>query len=104
MTKYIFVYKSKNDWTTLPREQVIKMMEAWGEWLGSMGSAVVDSGQAFKAGGKQVTRTGIAPTDDLLSGYTIVEADDFDTALALAQGSPTLTDGGTVEVYEAFGL
>jgi hypothetical protein len=104
MAKYIMVYKSSNEWTKLPKEEVVKMMEAWGEWLGSMGSAVVDQGQAFKAGGKEVSAKGINDSDDNTSGYSIIEAKDFDEALSLAQGSPTIETGGSVEVYEAFGM
>lgn len=104
MPKYIFVYKTKNDWTDLPKEQVINMMSAWGEWIGSMGSAVVDKGEAFRSGGKKVSREGIEAADDMISGYTIVTAKDFDEALGLAQNSPTVAQGGKVEVYEAFGM
>jgi hypothetical protein len=104
MPKYIFVYKSQTDWSTLPKEQIEKVMHAWGEWVGSMGSAVVDEGQPFKPKGKQVSSKGIGDADDLLSGYTIMEARDFDEALHMAQSAPTVARGGTVEVYEAFGL
>jgi len=38
-----------------------------------------------------------------LTGYSVVEAKDFDEALGLAQNNPAvLGRGGTVEVYEAF--
>ena len=104
MAKYIFVYKNKNDWTNLPKEQVVQMMQAWGEWLGSMGSAVVDQGEAFRSGGKAVTAAGVTNADDMTSGYTLVEAKDFDEALAYAKKAPTLERGGTVEAYEAFGM
>jgi hypothetical protein len=42
---------------------------------------------------------GPAPAD-AISGYSIVEADDMDAALAIAKGCPVLADGGTVEVAE----
>lgn len=104
MPKYIFVYKSQTDWGTLPKEQIEKMMQAWGEWVGSMGPAVVDKGEPFKPVGKQVSSEGISNADDLLSGYTTVEARDFDEALHMAQSAPTVERGGTVQVYEAFGV
>ena len=104
MSKYILVYKTKSDWANLSKEQIVKMMEAWGEWLGSMGSAVVDKGDAFKAGGKEVSAQGISDTDNHTTGYTLIEARDFDQALGLAKGSPSIAGGGSVEVYEAFGM
>lgn len=107
MAKYIMVYKGNtpNSMDSMPKEQVTKMMEAFGEWLGSMGSAVVDKGDAFKGGGKSITKNGVVAADDLLTGYSIIEAKDFDEALGLAQNNPmVLGGGGTVEVYEAFGI
>lgn len=106
MTKYLFVYKSGQpfDISKLPEAQVTQMMQAWGEWIGSMGSAVVDKGNAFNAGGKKVKAKGVQNADDHTAGYSIVEAKDFDEALVLAQSSPIVARGGSVEVYEAFGL
>jgi hypothetical protein len=106
MAKYILVYKSKtaNNMSNLPKEEVTKMMEMWGEWLGSMGSALVDRGEPFKSGGKSITADGIVDSDNLLTGYSIVEAKDFDEALSLAKNNPMVVGrGGTIEVYEAFG-
>jgi hypothetical protein len=105
MAKYILIYKnnSPSNMSALPKEQVIKMMEAWGEWLGSMGSSLVDKGEAFQSTGKSITADGVVEADNLLTGYSVVEAKDFDEALGLAQNNPAvLGRGGTVEVYEAF--
>lgn len=107
MPKYILVYKSNepNYMSKQSKEQVIKMMEAWGEWLGSMGSAVVDKGEAFKAGGKKLTAQGVEEADPYLNGYSIIEAKDYDEALQLVKDNPMLAaGGGSVEVYEAFGV
>lgn len=106
MAKYIMVYKNDTatDLSTMPKEQVTRMMEMFGEWLGRMGSAVVDKGDAFKFGGKSITPNGVKDADNLLSGYSIIEAKDFDEALGLAQNNPMIMGGmGSIEVYEAFG-
>ena len=79
-------------------------MEMWGEWLGTMGDKVVDQGDAFKSGSKSVSKDGVAEADGLTSGYTIIEADNFDEALEFAKSNPSVADGSKVEVYEAFGL
>jgi hypothetical protein len=107
MSKYIMVYKgnSASTMSAIPKEQVVKMMEAFGEWLGSMGGAVVDKGVAFKSNGKSITPSGVVDADNLLTGYSVVEAKDFDEALSLAQNNPmVLGGGGSVEVYEAFAM
>jgi hypothetical protein len=51
MSKYILVYKSNeaNDWSKLPEPEIKKVMDAWGEWVGSIGTARKDGG-AFKFG------------------------------------------------------
>ncbi len=105
MNRYILVYKEKQvtDMSTMPEEEIAKVMEAWGEWLGSMGNAVIDRGDAFKEG-KVIDGDTVTDADGLTSGYTIIEAANFDEALAFAKNNPSVKEGSTVEVYEAFGL
>jgi hypothetical protein len=105
MAKYMMVYKSAEpfDLSTLPKEQMLKIANVWGEWLGSLGSSLVERGDTFKSGGKTITNNGVHEADNLLSGYSIIEASSVDEALEIAKGSPILQNGGSVEVYEAFG-
>jgi len=89
----------------VPKEQVMKMMEAWGVWLGSMGDALVERGEAFQSNGKSITPNGVVDADNMLTGYSVIEAKDYDEALSLAKGNPAVEGGGgTVEVYEAFAV
>lgn len=102
MAKYILVYKSNQafDWSKLPKEEVTKVVNAWGAWLGLMGSAV-KAGDAFKFGGKSVSENGEKEADNLLTGFVIIEAKDFDEALSFAHKAPTVVSGeGSIEVYE----
>ncbi len=106
MTQYIFVYKSNEafDWSSLPKEEVQKVMDAWGSWVDAMGNARKGGG-AFKFGGTSVTKNGNNEADNLLTGFAVVEAKDFDEALAMAQNAPNVVSGqGSIEVYEAFGI
>jgi hypothetical protein len=102
VSKYILVFRSHAafDWTNLPKDEVRSVAGAWQSWIGSMGS-VVQGGDAFKFGGKSVTKAGEETADNLLTGYVVVEADDFDTATKLAEGAPSVASGqGSIEVYE----
>jgi hypothetical protein len=98
MPKFIFAYHGGKIPDT--PEEGEKVMAAWNDWYGSMGSAVVDGGgpvgksSTVKPGGVDANG-GSNP----LSGYTVVEAADLDAALAMAKGSPILSDG-SVEVAE----
>jgi hypothetical protein len=106
MAKYILVYKSNeaNDWSKLPEPEVKQIMQAWGEWVGSLGVSRKES-SALKFGGKSVTKDGARNADNLLTGYAIIEAKDFDEALAIAQKAPSVQMGtGSIEVYEAFAV
>ena len=106
MPTYIMVYGADqaSDTADLPEEEVTKQMKVWGDWLGSIGPKVKDDGDAFKFGGKVVSQSGVDEADNLLTGYSIIEADNFDEAVAFARECPAVKEGGKVHVYEAFGL
>lgn len=102
MSKYVLIFKSNQpfDWTTLPQEEAQKAMSAWGGWIASMGEAVQAS-DAFKFGGKSVVKAGSRVADNLLTGFVVVEADDFAAAEKLATGAPSVAaEQGSIEVYE----
>ncbi len=102
MTKYVFSYHSDGEMPSDPAEQE-KIMAEWSAWFGSMGDAVVDGGNPFGeirtvASDGRVTHGGGA---NPVTGYSIIQADDFDAALGHAKGCPILGGGGSVEVAEA---
>ncbi len=102
MPKFALIFKSNQafDWTTLPPEDAQKASGAWGSWIASMGS-VVQASDAFKFGGKSVTKAGSDTADNLLTGFIVVEASDFSEAEKLAEGAPYIASGqGSIEVYE----
>lgn len=94
MGKYVLVYQGGAMAETEEAQQAA--MAAWGTWFGSLGPAVVDGGAPF--GPSAAVGGGSAKT--ALTGYSILEADDLDGAVKLAEGCPIIADGGTVEVYE----
>jgi hypothetical protein len=105
MAKFVFTYTGGSGPGDMSPERVQEVMAAWEAWYGEMGAAVVDGGAPF---GRSVT---IAPDGSTsegggsgLTGYTIISAESLELATKLASGSPHLTDGGTVEVYEAIDM
>ena len=103
MSKYLLLYRGPatpmEDFTP---EQSAEQMRAWGEWMGKVGSAMVDGGAPFGARAT-VSDDGTSPAPSDQNGYTIVEAGSLDGARALTDGHPFLSEGKgrfTVEIFE----
>ena len=80
-----------------------EVTKAWNAWFGELGDAVVDGGnpasgtRVISADGSVAAGGPTSPT-----GYSIIKADTFDKAVALAKGCPVLAGGAMVEVVETF--
>jgi hypothetical protein len=104
MAKYLFVYhggkKPDNE------AEMTEVMDKWGKWFGSLGSAVVDGGNpvgksfTVSSDGSVVDNGGANP----VSGYGLFEALDLEDALTKAKGCPILESGGSVEVAIAIDM
>ena len=69
---------------------------AWSAWFGRLGAHLVDPGNPVFAR----TALGDCGPGTVLGGYTLVRADDWAAAVALAESCPALAAGGGVEVGE----
>lgn len=104
MAKFLFVYHGGSKPES--EEAVAEVMNAWGQWLGSMGAAVIDGGNPVgmsstaQSDGSVESNGGSNPA----SGYSLIEAADLDEAAAKAKGCPILASGGSVELAEAFDM
>jgi hypothetical protein len=102
MAKYLLVYHGGG----MPEgeEAQAKVMAAWGTWFQNLGPALADGGnpisqtRTIAAGGAVSDGGGANPA----SGYSLIEADSLDAAVALAKGCPVLEGGATIEVAETF--
>jgi hypothetical protein len=104
MGNYVFAYSGGNGVSSDEAERNAQMAR-WGQWFGELGSAIIDGGAATANG--RTVRSGGSVGDGGsrgLNGYSIVSADSFDSAVALAKGCPVLEIGGAVDVYEAIYL
>jgi hypothetical protein len=70
--------------------------QAWMEWFPQLGASIVDPGSRVGA----TSSLGGAPSDSIVTGYTVVTASDLEAAVLLAKGCPGLAHGGAVEVGE----
>ena len=104
MAKYLFIYHGGEDPKT--EEEVAAVLDDWGQWLGSMGAAVIDGGNPVGQS-STVNPDGSVTGDggaNPASGYGLFEAGDLDDAIAKARGCPILKAGGSVELAEAFDM
>jgi hypothetical protein len=103
MTKFILLYNGPaTKAEDMDKEMVAKIMGAWKTWMEKLGSAMVDMGQPM-ANGVAVVDDGSAGTPLLLSGYSIIQAEDMEAAKKLVDGHPFLSDKTgkfSVEVFE----
>jgi len=104
MGKYLFAYHGGKMGAS-PAE-VKKANDAWGQWFGSLGAAVIDGGNpvgkssTVRADGSVAHDGGANP----VSGYSLIEAPTLEEALEKARSCPILANGGSVEVAEAMDM
>ena len=104
MAKYLFTYHGGSHPET--EEETAAVLDAWGQWFGSMGAAVIDGGNP--AGPSKTVHPDGSVTNDgganPVSGYSLIEATDDDDAITKAKGCPVLEAGGSIEVAEAMDM
>ncbi|MCB1743942.1 MAG: hypothetical protein KDK91_26445 [Gammaproteobacteria bacterium] len=104
MAKYLFVYHGGKKPES--NEEIARVMDAWGKWLGSMGGDVLDGGNpvgistTVRSDGSVVNNGGPNPA----SGYSLIEASSLDDAIGKAKACPILASGGSIELAEAFDM
>lgn len=86
-------------------EEVQQVMQKWQNWLGGMGDQLVDGGnpvgQSYTVEAGDVRQDGGA---NPVSGYSLINAENYDAAIEIAKGCPALESGGSVEVAEAIDM
>lgn len=93
MPKFIFTYRSAKSYDAMTDPDGLT---AWGAFLNDViGPNVVDPGFPVFEPSRVL---GDAGPSTRLGGYSIVTADDLESAISLAKSCPTIERGGGVEV------
>jgi hypothetical protein len=90
MTKYVFSYRVPSDYA--PHAGAAA---EWQAWFGGLGLALVDVGNAVT---DYASVGEVGGSDSRMVAYSVVSAEDMDSALALAKDCPVMRVGGGVEV------
>ena len=109
MKDYLLVFRM--DYSTIPGgtpEEVAAMTQRWMDWIaGIAGKGQLadrgnrldpSSGRVLRA--SQVTNGPYTEIKESIGGYTMIKANSYDDAVAMAKGCPILTINGSVEVRE----
>lgn len=105
MPKYVLTYHGEMSMEDMPSdpEAIQAMMAQWGAWYESMGEGLVDGGAPISMS-TAIDANGATDAPAKLSGYTIVDAADMAAATVMAQGSPVIANGHTVQISEAMDM
>ena len=111
MKEFMLIYKGGDtDWmTNTTQEEMQASMAKWGAWLGKLQNdeQLVSGGSPLHYGGKRVSQDSVV-TDistpefrELVSGYSVIMAEDIDAAVEIAKTCPVLDNEGVqVDVRE----
>jgi hypothetical protein len=97
MSKFLVTYHGGSGMPADPA-QMDKIRAAFGAWLAEAGAAVTDPGAPLRPS-TQVAK-GTPEPRVAIGGYTVVEADDVDAAVAVLRSHPFVARGGTLQVDE----
>lgn len=109
MAKFMFVYRNGENEQEPSPEEMQQAMQVWMDWIenGTKAGWLLDGGDALKPDGRlvspdnTVTDGPFAASKELVAGYSMVEAADYDAAVELAKNSPMISvHHGYVEVRE----
>jgi hypothetical protein len=103
MAKFVLLYSGGS----MPEGEAAQtaVMQAWNAWFGQLGAALVDGGQPFTPQAKRIGTDGTVSDGaegTPASGYSIIEAESLEAAVAQAKGCPVLQGGAQITVYETF--
>ena len=90
MAKYVFSFRVPSDYAPGAGTRA-----EWQAWFGALGPALVDVGNAVT---DYASLGEVGGSGSRMIGYSVVSAEDMDSALALAKDCPALRVGGGVEV------
>ena len=105
MSKYLLIYRESTESRAKPSPEEMKALgAAWGTWMQKFSAAIV-TGDGLKRAGR-VLRAGLV-TDgpyveakEVIASFTIIQADNYDAAVAIARECPP---GHTIEIREFAG-
>lgn len=104
MKNYLLLYSGGGMAASEDEQKAI--LAEWGAWFSSLGEALADGGSPFQ-GAKSISTSGQVsegPVGSMASGYSVIKANSFEEAVALAKGCPVLKSGAQISVYDSMAM
>jgi hypothetical protein len=104
--KYLCMYRGAPGQNKPSPAQMQEMFAAFNEWKEKFKPNLLDMGSKLKSSGRVVTAAGITDgpfveAKEIVGGFMIVGADDYDAAVAIVQAMPGMqSPGACVEIRE----
>jgi hypothetical protein len=106
MAKFLLIYRESTESRAKPSpEEMQALAAAWHTWLQKFSAAIVPGGDGLKRTGRLlkaglVTDGPYAEAKEIIVSFGVIQADDYDAAVAIARECPP---GHTIEIRELAG-
>ena len=106
MAKFLCIHREPTERHTKPSpEETQALQEAWYAWMQKYSSAILPGGDGLKRTGRLlkaglVTDGPYVEAKEVIVSFGVIQADDYDAALAIARACPP---GHTIEIREFAG-
>jgi hypothetical protein len=96
MTRFLITYHGSG----MPSDPAVMQQAkaAFGKWLSEAGDAVVDPGAPVRMATQVSAGSATEPAE--IGGYSIIQAESQDAAVAVLRSHPFVARGGTLQVNE----
>jgi hypothetical protein len=106
MAKFLFIYRESTESRAKPSpEEMQALAGQWYAWMQKFSASILPGGDGLKPSGR-LLKSGIV-TDgpyveakEVVVSFTIIQADDYDAAVAIARACPP---GHTIEIRQLAG-
>ena len=94
MAKFLFIFREPTGSRAKPSpEEMQALGAAWGAWMQKFSSAILPGGDGLKRTGRLVnaglvTDGPYVESKEVIASFSVIQADDYDAALAIARACP----------------
>lgn len=108
MEKFMLIFQGIKSAEQPSADQMEQIMGKWMAWIDKLakagkydsGEPLLPTGKVINGNNKTVTDAAFAEGKEIIGGYFIINAADYDEAVALCADYPDYASGGTVVVRQ----